>query len=53
MSASISGFVMSECRTHLVYHIDKGLRVIPEEATDRITRILTRENGLDQGGELI
>jgi hypothetical protein len=44
--------MMSECRTYLVYHIDKGLCVVPE-AMDRVTSILTRDDRLDQGGEFI
>ena len=35
---------------YLVYHIDKNLRVVPKEATDRITLIPTREYHLDQVG---
>ena len=53
MSATINGFAMSECRTCLVYHIDKRLCVVPNEAADRITCTPTRENRLDQGGELM
>jgi len=45
--------VMTACKTCLVYHIDKGLCVVPKEAADRITRILTREDRLDQEGELM
>ena len=44
---------MNEYRTHLVYHIDKGLGVVPTEATDNIMPILTREDSLNQEGELI
>ena len=43
--------MMSECRTCLVYHIDESLCVVPKEAADRVARILTREDLLDQGGE--
>jgi len=43
--------MMSECGTCLVHHINKGLSVIPKEAPDRITHILTQEDLLDQGGE--
>jgi hypothetical protein len=53
VSASINRSTMSRCRTCLVYHIDKRLRVFPNEAADCVTRIGTRENGLDQGGELM
>ena len=53
MSASNSRFVMSERRTRLVYHIGKCLCVVTNEATDRVTRIVTREEGLDQGGEFV
>ena len=41
---------MSECRTRLVYNVDERLCVIPK---DRVPRIATRENGLDQGGEFL
>jgi hypothetical protein len=44
---------MSGCGTCLVYHINKRLCVFPDEATDCVTRIIARENGLDQGGELM
>jgi len=44
---------MSERGPCLVYHIDEGLRVVSAEATDRATRILARENLLDEGGELM
>jgi hypothetical protein len=44
---------MSGCGTCLVYHINKRLRVVPNERTDGVTRIVTRENCLDQGGELM
>ena len=43
---------MSECRTCLVYHIGKGLSVIPTEAMDNVTLILTREDSLDKEGEV-
>jgi hypothetical protein len=44
---------MRGCGTCLVYHINKGLCVFPDERTDCVTRIVTRENGLDQRGELM
>ena len=44
---------MSEYRVHLVYHVDKGLRVVPTEAADRLTLALTREDRLNQGGEFV
>ena len=40
-------------RTCLIHHVDKGLRVIPKEATDRITLIPTREDHSNQGGEFM
>ena len=39
--------------THLVHHIDKGLHVVPKEAANCVTLILTRENHLNQGGEFM
>jgi hypothetical protein len=53
MSASNSRFVTSERGTRLVYHIGKRLCVVTNEATDRVIRIVTREKGLDQGGEFV
>jgi hypothetical protein len=53
MSASNSRFVMSERRTRLVHHIGECLCVVTNEAMDRVTRIVTREEGLDQGGEFV
>jgi hypothetical protein len=53
VSASINRSTMSRRRTCLVYHIDKRLRVFPNKAADCVTRIGTRENGLDQGGDLM
>ena len=50
---SINRFAMRGCRTCLVYHINKGLCVVPVEGTDCVTRTITRENGLDQRGELM
>ena len=44
---------MSECKTCLIHHINKYLCVVPKEATDRVIRVITRENGLDQGGEFM
>ena len=38
---------------YLVYHIDEGLYVVPNKATDRVTLILTREDRLNQGGEFV
>ena len=38
---------------YLVYNIDKGLCVVAREATDCVTLILTGEDRLDQGGELM
>ena len=45
--------IMSEFKTYLVYHVDEHLRVVFNEAADCIARILTREDLLNQGGELI
>ena len=39
--------------TYLIYHIDKGLRVVPKEATNRVAIIFTREDRLNQGRELM
>jgi hypothetical protein len=44
---------MSERKTRLVHHIDKSLRVLAKEATNRVIRVVTRENGLDQGGKFV
>ena len=44
---------MSGCTTCLVHHVDKGLCVVPREAVDHVICILTREDCLDQGGELM
>ena len=41
--------IMGKCRTCLVYHINKGLRVISRKATDLFTITVTREDRLDQG----
>ena len=50
MSVSIDRFaILSEHRTCLVYRIDKGLRVVTKEATDRVTLIATQEYIFDQG----
>jgi hypothetical protein len=53
MSITINRFAMNGYRTCLVYHIDKGLCIVPNEGTDGGTRIVARENGLDQGGEFM
>jgi len=45
--------MMSGRRTCLIHHIDEGLHIIPKEATDRVTLILTREDHFDQGGEFV
>jgi len=45
--------IVSGCATYLIHHIDEGLLVVPEEAADRITFILTREDHLHQGGEFM
>ena len=51
MSVSINRFVtMRKCGTCLIYHIDEGLCLVPEEAADRVTFVLGR---LDQGGEFM
>ena len=42
-----------ERRTRLVYNINKGLCIVPNEATDRVTCIVVRKHRLDQGGELM
>jgi hypothetical protein len=44
---------MTGCGTYLIYHIDKYLCVFSHEGTDCVTRIVARENGLDQGGEFM
>ena len=45
--------MMSGCGTCLVYRVDKGLGVVPTaDATDEVAPILTREDGIDQEGEL-
>jgi hypothetical protein len=44
---------MSELRTRLVYHIGKCLCVVPNETTDRVARIVTREEDLNQGREFV
>ena len=45
--------MVRKCGTCLVYHIDKGLCVVPEEVTDRVTPIPAQEYCLDQGGEFV
>ena len=42
-----------ERRTCLVYHVNEGLRVVPKEATDCITFILTGEDHFDHGREFM
>jgi len=37
----------------LIQRIDKGLRVVPKEAADRITLILTREDHFNQGRKFV
>ena len=44
---------MSKSRTCLIYDVDKRLCVISKEATDCVVRTVTRENGLNQGGEFL
>jgi hypothetical protein len=44
---------MNRCGTRLVYHIDEGLCVVPEEATDRVILILARDDRLNEGGKFI
>ena len=54
MSVSINRFaMMRKCGTCLIYHIDEGLCLVPEEAADRVTFVLAREGCLDQGGEFM
>ena len=40
-------------KTCLIYHVNEGLCVVPEEATDRVALILTREDHFDQGGDFM
>jgi len=40
-------------RAHLVHHIDEGLHVVPKEAADCVTLVLTREDYFNQGGEFV
>ena len=43
------GFANARGRgTCLVHHINNGLRIVPQEAADRATLILTREDHFDQ-----
>jgi len=43
-----------ECPTCLVYHVDKGLGVVPAtQTTDNFTLIPTREDNVDQKRELV
>jgi len=39
---------MSDRGTYLVYHIDKGLGIVPTEAADRVAFIITREDRFNQ-----
>ena len=39
----------NECRTYLVHHVDKGLDIVPTEATDQAAFALTGKDRLDQG----
>jgi len=44
--------MMSGSGTCLVYHVDKGLGVVPTaDATDKIAPILTRKDSINQEGE--
>ena len=48
------GFTMiSGHRTCLINHINKGLHIVPKEATNCVTLILTREDHFNQGGEFV
>ena len=38
---------------YLIYCVDEFLHVVPKETTDRIALMLTEEDHLDQGGELM
>ena len=53
VSILINKSAVRGCGTCLVYHIDKRLCVFSNEGKDCITYIVTRKNGLDQGGELM
>ena len=44
---------MNGCGTRLVYHIDEGLCVVPEEAMDHVILILAGDDRLGKGGEFI
>jgi hypothetical protein len=44
---------MSEWRTCLIHHVTECLGVIPTEATDRITFVLTRKDRLNQRRKLV
>jgi len=45
--------MMNECRTYLVYHIDKGLGVIPiVKEVDDIPLVPTREDSIYQEREV-
>ena len=53
MSISIPGFRHDgRSEAYLVYHVDEGLGVILMEFADHLTPILTRKDGLDQGGAI-
>jgi len=53
-SVSIDTFaVTSGYRTCLIHHVDKRLRIVSKETTDRVTFILTREDHFDQGREFM
>ena len=38
---------------YLIYHINEGLCVIPKEAMDCVTLVLTREDHFNQGREFM
>ena len=39
--------------TYLVYHVNKGLCLVPGEAANRVNSIIVREGHLEEGEELI
>jgi hypothetical protein len=53
VSIPINRSTIRGCRMYLVYYIDKRLCVFSNEGTDYVTCIVARENGLNQGGELM
>jgi len=54
ISVSIDTVTMtSDCGTCLIHHIDEGLHIVPKEAMDCVTLILTREYDFDQGRDLV